>query len=184
MLLASIHRGLGDLSRAAGMLAEAELRIQRDLPAGHYGFASVMSERALQLQAHADLHGALDNADRAITLVEKTVKEGGEGSFYLPVFLVRRSDLELRLGRSGDASADAERAVAMLEQTVQPGTFSCDLGRAWLVRGRAYQANGRHEEARAALTSAVNHLQNSLGPDHPDTRTAQLLLSNQGSAPR
>jgi serine/threonine protein kinase len=183
-LLATIYRGLGDLTRAAGMISEVEPRLRRVLPAGHYAFASLMSEQALLAEARGDLHTALDLANQAMTLGETTVKAGGEGSFYLPVFLLRRSDLELRLGRADEAMADAARALAVLQEAAQPGTFSSGLGLAYLARGRALRVQGKHEDARVALQSAAEQLHNSLGPDHPDTRIARQLASDPGSRPR
>ena len=53
--------------------------------------------------------------------------------------------------------------------------FSSDMGDAYLARGRALQALGRPEEARAAFRSAAEHLQATLGPDHPDTQMARQL---------
>jgi hypothetical protein len=53
--------------------------------------------------------------------------------------------------------------------------FSSDVGYAYLARGRALQALGKPEEARAAFVSAIEHLRATLGPDHPDTQTARQL---------
>jgi hypothetical protein len=36
-------------------------------------------------------------------------------------------------------------------------------------------AQGKTDEARAAARTAVEHLQSTLGPDHPDTRSARQL---------
>jgi tetratricopeptide (TPR) repeat protein len=179
--LVGIYRGLGDFKRAADMLAEVEQRLRRVLPAGHYAFASFTSERALLAEARGDLNTAVDLADEAMTLLEMTVKAGGEGAFYLPVFLVRRSDLELRLGRVDEAMADARRAVATLQENVQPGAFSSRLGLAYLALGRALRAQSKHEDARAALQSAAEHLHNSVGPDHRDTRSARQLANDLSS---
>jgi serine/threonine-protein kinase len=184
ILLAGIYRGLGDFPRAAGMIAEVEPRLRRVLPAGHYAFASLMSERALLAEARGDLHAAVDLANQAMTLVETTVRAGGEGSFYLPVFLVRRSALELRLGRAGEATVDAARAVAILQAAARPGTFSSSLGLAHLARGRALHAQGKHEEAGAALRLAAEHLDHTVNPDHPDTRTARRLVNDLATQPQ
>jgi len=51
----------------------------------------------------------------------------------------------------------------MLQQASVPGSFSSDLGRAYLALGRALQAQGKGEEARTAFRSAAEHLQNALG---------------------
>jgi len=46
------------------------------------------------------------------------------------------------------------------------------VGRAYLNLGRALQAQGKSEDARAAFRSAAQNLERALGPDHPDARTA------------
>jgi hypothetical protein len=50
-------------------------------------------------------------------------------------------------------------------------------GRAYLTLARALRAQGRRDEARAALASALKHLEITLGPDHPDTQTARQLAA-------
>jgi hypothetical protein len=48
------------------------------------------------------------------------------------------------------------------------------LDRRWasLLVNRALQAQGNNDEARAAFRSAAEHLEKTLGPDHPDSRAA------------
>jgi len=38
-------------------------------------------------------------------------------------------------------------------------------------------AQGKHDEARAAISSAIEHLTAALGADHPETRHARQLIS-------
>jgi hypothetical protein len=64
-----------------------------------------------------------------------------------------------------------------LQANAQPGIFSSYLGRAYLALARALDAQGKRDEARAAGRSATEQLQNALGPDHPDTRSARQLAS-------
>jgi serine/threonine-protein kinase len=172
---ARIYRDQRDLARAEAMLAEVEPRLRRNLPAGHIAFASLASERALIAQAAGDLGAALRLASQAMDIAEASVKAGRQGADFLPTLLLRRSDLKLQLRRPDEAAADATRGLSLLQTAAQPGTFSSTLGRAYLTLGRALQAQGKPEEARAALRSAVQHLQSALGPDHPDTRAARQL---------
>jgi hypothetical protein len=79
--------------------------------------------------------------------------------------------------------ADATRAVDLLQQSVQPGAFSSSNGRAYLTLGNALKAQGKHDEARAAFRSAAEHLNSALGPDHPDSRTAQQLADSDTHNP-
>jgi tetratricopeptide (TPR) repeat protein len=175
LLRAGIYRGKGDLDRAAKMLSEVEPRLRRNLPAGHIAFASLASEHALNAQAAGDLSSALNLFNQAVAIVEASVASGKEGGEKLPIALVRRSDIKLQLGRPDDAVADANRALSILHSGAKSGTVSTAIGRAYLALGRALQAQGKRVEAHATLRSAAEHLQNALGPDHPDTRAARQL---------
>jgi len=175
LLRASVYRGLGDLTRAAEMLSEVEPRLRRNLPTGHIAFASLASERARNAQASGDLSTALDLANQAMAIAEASVKAGRQGVDNLPILLVHRSDIELQLRRPDEAAADAARALTMLQQAAQPGTLSSTLGRAYFALGRALLGQGHRDEGRAALRSAVEHLQSALGSDHPETRSARQL---------
>jgi len=178
----AIYRSSGDLTRAADAMSELEPRLRRSLPAGHFAFASLCSEQALLAQAHGDLHTAIDLANQSITLTEACVKRGVAGIEYMPTLLLRRSAIWLQMRRPDEAAADATRGLAILQQSAQPETFSGTIGRAWLAVARARQAQGNHDGARAALQSALQHLQNTLGADHSDTRAARLLLRDLDTA--
>jgi serine/threonine protein kinase len=171
---ARIYRDQHDFARASAMFAEVEPMFKRNLPPGHPGFALLLSERSLLEVERGNLEAALQLANEALPMLEAAVK-AGNGPEALPWLLVRRSDVELLLNRPNEADADASRALSLLQRVAQPGTFSSHLGHAYLSSGRALQAQGKHQEARAAFRSAAEHLQNTLGPDHPDTRSARQL---------
>ena len=66
---------------------------------------------------------------------------------------------------------------------------SSNVGRAFLTLGRALVARGQTGDARAALASVVQHLDSTLGQDHPDARIARQLVESvsadrNGAAPR
>jgi len=67
----------------------------------------------------------------------------------------------------------------MWQAAAEPGTFSSWRGRAHLALGRALQVQGRSGEARAAFASALEHLEPSLGADHPQTREARRLAETR-----
>ena len=46
-----------------------------------------------------------------------------------------------------------------------------------MTLGRAMFAAGKKDEGRQMLLSAVDQLQNALGPDHPDTQKARRLAT-------
>jgi tetratricopeptide (TPR) repeat protein len=94
--------------------------------------------------------------------------------------LVRRSSIDLVAGDLDVAVADASRAVALWQETAPPGMSLSTVGRGYLALGRALDAQGKHDEARAASRSAVEHLRDALGPDHPDTLAALALAGPGG----
>jgi tetratricopeptide (TPR) repeat protein len=153
------------------MVSEAAARLERSLPAGHSAFAGVLRQRALNAQAAGDLAAALSFANQAIAIVEASVKV--HGVHKLPTFLICRSAIALQLGRVDDAQADAARAISVLRDGGQSETPSVNVGRAYLMLGRALQAQGKHADARAAFRSAAENLRNALGSDHADTRSAE-----------
>jgi tetratricopeptide (TPR) repeat protein len=161
-----VYLRLGDLARAAATLAELEPRETR-LPPGHYRLASLASQRALLAQARGETEAARAGHDRAIALSEKRDAQG--------LHVLRRSIFALEDGRAEQARADAERALALEEGAAAPGTFSSRVGLAHLVLARALRAQGKLADARAAATAAREHLEPSLGADHPDTRAARDL---------
>jgi tetratricopeptide (TPR) repeat protein len=174
LVRSSIYRGQGDLERAARMLSEVESTLRRSVPPGHIALASLASQRALLAQARGELQSALDLANESVATAEALMKQGRESSSYLPMFLARRAEIQLQLGRREEARSDAARAVKMFE-AIQPGTFSAHLGRAYLSLGRSLSALGKDGEADAPFRAAVEQMQSALGPDHAETRSARQL---------
>lgn len=170
---ARIYTARHQPSRADAMLAQVEPRLRQSLPDGHYAFASLASAAALNALVRGDIPTAMKLADRAVTIDEAAIKAGREGSYYLPTFLINRSTVELAASRPKQAAADASRALALAQSSTKPGSFSSIQGRAYLVLGRALQAQGESEQAREAFRSAAEHLRVTVGPDHLDTRNAR-----------
>ena len=161
--LSFIHRELGQLSAAARELDEFEARIA-DLPADHYMWAVLASDRGLLAEKGGDLAAARAAHDRAVSLADDQV---------LPALLVRRAALGLAEGRAEAAGADAARALDLVRRDAEPDTPSSRVGLAQLALARARRAQGRSAEAAAAYGAALAHLTLALGPDHPDTREAR-----------
>jgi tetratricopeptide (TPR) repeat protein len=175
LLRARIYREQGNLANTEEMLAEVEPRLRKALPPGHLAFATLSTEYSLLALARGDLPPALKLANEAVAITEASMKAGQGGEDYLPFVLIPRSDIERQLGRADDATRDAARALSNLQKSAEPGTFSSFLGHAYYTFGLALRAQGKLEEARAAFLSAAENLQNTLGPDHPDTRSARQL---------
>ncbi len=169
--------------RAAAMLAEVEPRLRRDLPPGHYAFASLASEHARLQMERGNFVSALRYANDSVAIMEAAAKSGKGGGQFVPGALSIRASVELAAGLPDQAVADAARALDMFQKVAQPGEHSRILGKAYLILARALAAQGRAGEARAAARSAAEQLQNTLGPDHPDTRSA-LQLAEAGALPK
>ncbi len=178
LLLSTIYRQQGNLDGATRVIGEAAERIRANLPPGHISYATVSSERALIAQARGDLDSGLKFINEAIALTENSMRTGGQGSDNLPVLLIRRSEIYLPMGRVQEAADDALQALTTLKQIVGPDVPSFRLGHAYLTLGRILQAQGKREEARAAFRSAVQHLEKSVGSDHPETRAARLAAES------
>jgi serine/threonine-protein kinase len=175
---AEIDRSRGDVNHAADALSELETRWRRIYPAGHIAFASLASQHSLNAQARGELQPALDLANQGVTIAEQSIKRGGSGSDFLPVLLVRKSEIELQLQRPTDAIADARRALDMLQRPDEARVLNVRAGRAWLALGRALRTDDKRDDARAAMRSALEHFQDALGPDHRDTRIARQLMQD------
>ncbi len=167
-----------DVNRATAMLAELEPRLQQSLPPDSYWFGLLASAQALVASGRGDFETALPLADHAVAIVEAASKAGRTGSDFLPTVLVRRSTVELTAGRPGQAGDDALRALTLLQAASKSGAFSSNTGRAYLNLGRALQSQGKRDEANGAFHSAAEHLQSTLGPDHPETRKAWQLAES------
>ncbi|HVO81834.1 MAG TPA: protein kinase [Terriglobales bacterium] len=175
LLRALIHIDRGELERAERALSEVEPRLRQGLPQGHIAFGSLASSRALLAQARGELATALKFSDEAVDIAEALSKQGRLGGDYLPVFLTRRSSVELALRLIEPAQSDAERALSLARGGSQPQAFSSKTGRAGLALAQVFVAQGKEEEARAAARSASEQLDQTLGPDHPDSRRARQL---------
>ncbi len=173
ILRSSIYRELGDLDVTSRILLELERRLNERLPAGHIAFASLASEQALLAAARGDFTAAIAASDRSLAIAEASGQRGG----YMARYLLDRANIELRMGRLEDAREHASRALALEQAAAGPDARSCEVGRVLLALGRAWHGQDKLADARGALSSAVEHLSETVGPDHPDTRLARELLA-------
>ena len=173
LLLARIYRDQHNWSRADALFSNLEPRLRRKLPPLHYAFAALASDKALLALARGDLPAALRLANQAIGIDEASTQRGGPSAAYLPVLLVRRSVVELELGQEQQAAADADRALALFRKAFDDGTLSSHVGRAYLAQGRVLQQEGKPKEAQEAFSLAAKHLEDTLGPNHSDSRMAR-----------
>jgi serine/threonine-protein kinase len=162
----------GDAARAMVMLADVETRVKGVLPEDSVWHGAVASLKAMAAARSGNLTQALRLADDSVALTEHAVKAGKQGNDFLPIALLRRSLIRFEARHYDDAIADAERAEEMFRSGIAEGDFSSYFGQAQLARGRALEAKGQIDDAQTAFHIAAQHLRNTLGPDHPDTRLA------------
>ena len=178
LLRAEIYSARGESARAVSMLEEVEPRLRKALPPGHVAFAAIPRGYANAALAHGDVQGALDYTNKAFAMYEASIKATGAGTEAIPVLLGRRSDLERRLGRIDEAVSHADQALALARPAVPSGALSSFIGRLELALGRALAAKGKAADAQAALAIALQQLDGTVGPDHPDTKAARQLADD------
>lgn len=175
LMRARAYRNLGEYARAEQVVDEAEPRYLR-AGADPIGAAAIAYERAMLAQARGDPDSANAAMDKAVQIAER-----GTDEIALALFLLRRAELELVLKRFDRAMSDAQRAGRLYAGLAGPGASSSYVGRCYLVQGRALAATGQPEQARLALSSAVEQLRPTLGANHATTKAAERLLANAPS---
>jgi len=173
LLLARIYRDQHDWARADALLSSLEPRLKRKLPPLHYAFAVLTSDEALLADARGDFPAALRLANEAVSINEASLHRGGQCAAYMPILLVRRSAVELEQHQAQQAAADVDRALALFGKAINDGSSSSHVGRAYLAQGRVLQQQRKLKEAQEAFSLAAKHLEDTLGPNHPDSRIAR-----------
>jgi tetratricopeptide (TPR) repeat protein len=181
LLRVVIYRLQHKADQAEAAMAEVEPMVRKILPPGHFVFAGLAAEHARVALEKGDISTATKFSQEAVEIDEAAIKAGKQGGDLLPKVLICRSKVSLAAERQDQASADASRAVGLLQSRIEPGAFSSTLGSAFLALGRALQSQGKKDEARAAFRSAAEQLEPAVGPDHPDTREARQMAGTESS---
>jgi tetratricopeptide (TPR) repeat protein len=168
-----VYRARGQYAQAMQTLAELEQQFHRNYPPECACFGSIASERGLLAAAHGDGDRAMAEMNKAVAIAEGDKARPD----VLPRILIRRAEVELALGQPAAAQADAERSIRVSVDVVAPGAHSSNLGLAYLAEGRALLAAGPSPDAAQALSSAIEHLRPTLGPENAQTRLAERLLT-------
>jgi hypothetical protein len=155
------------------MLDEVESHFKQMFPPGHAAFHAVAMDRIRIAEFRGDLEEAARLADRVLAMAEAGEREGS-----MPVLLRRRAEINVKRRRFALARTDAERAIPLVLARVPAGEFGGSVGLTYLTLGEALAGEGRPSEARAALASAIRHLDATVGGDHPATRRARKLLAH------
>ena len=168
-----IYLRLGDLPRAATLLAEMQAKV-RPLPEGHPYRAILAMQQAMLAHARGDEDGARAAFDRAVALADPTA---------LFVVHLQRSEFNLATRRPAEAAADAAQALAWAQKNAESGTLSSRIGLADLALARALREQGKSADARVAAAVAVEHLEPTVGADHAAARAARELAGEGGQSP-
>ncbi|HEY6903798.1 MAG TPA: protein kinase [Candidatus Acidoferrales bacterium] len=173
--LAEVYRAQSNLARSDKMLSQLGELLRRSMPPQHITFGYLALERAQNAQAAGDRQKAMEYANEAVAIAQAWKKNTHSSGFYEGTFLITRSTILLKSNRVDDALADADRAIPMLQQVAIPGSSSSDVGLAYLAKGRALQAEGKRDEALTAFRFADQQLEDSTGPDSPESHVAREL---------
>lgn len=171
LLKAGAERQRGRLDRAAALFDDAEVQLRQRLPPGHGAFASLTLQRANIALARGQLLEARRLADEALAKAEAV----GPGDELVSGALLRRAQIEIAAGDGEGAVADARRAVEAEVRRSSPGQLSSRLGRMYLTLAEAQRAAGLDTEMQTTITTAVQHLEATLGPAHLDSMRARRL---------
>ena len=171
VLLAILHREMGELDRAERLLDSVEAILRKSQTPTHISFAVLAAERSSLALARGDQATASVEADRAVRLGESSGQQGE----YLPRLLLVRAEAALAAGAADHAEDDTQRAVSLMQRRAEAGQVSNWHGQALLTHSRSLQALGRSAEARIAAAEALRQLMPSVGTNHPHTRAAREL---------
>ena len=174
-LRAQIYLDQHDLERASEMLRQLEPVLRQKFPEDNMWFGLLAAVQGSVASASGNLPEAQVLANKAVTVVESATQAGKAPIDLLADVLLRRANVQLAASRPIQAEADSARALSILQDLVPRGAFSNYIGTAYLKLGNALDAEGKRQEAHLAFVSAAEHLEKTLGPDHPDTRTGRQL---------
>ncbi len=84
------------------------------------------------------------------------------------------------LGQGAEALASSQRAIALAESFVEKDAPSYLIGLASLAEADIRRAGGETAAAQASYRRALDHLQRTLGANHPATVAARRSASTTG----
>jgi eukaryotic-like serine/threonine-protein kinase len=174
-ILVRVYRDQRDFTRAEATLSQLEKLAPSVMPPGDFFFPIITSERSLLSQAEGSLSAALASADLAVSSDEECIRSHHAGKEFLPLYLYRRAAVEVAVGQPEKAIGDTQQAINLLRGNLGADALSAYIGRAYFQLGRALDAEGKKDEARAAFRTAAEHLEKTLGTHHAESRAARQL---------
>jgi eukaryotic-like serine/threonine-protein kinase len=177
LVRADIHRLAGELNQADDVLRNLAAQWGRSMPPGSIPFSSLAREQAAVAEGRGDLKAALE----LIELAARIAAASPARNDYLPRILLRKSAIELALSDPVAAQRDARAALATFRSAVDPETPSSNVGKAYLLLGKALRADGDQDAAKSAFKSAREQLAAALGRGHALTLEADetLIMSDR-----
>jgi tetratricopeptide (TPR) repeat protein len=160
MELAQLYIERGELERAAAQLAQVESLRSTPL------FPTLA-------QARGDLAAARTRFAETVAFFERNKWKIGM-SVHALIGLARA---KAALGDEA-ASTSAQRALSLAESWVEPEALSYLVGYSLVAIGDIHQQAGRTVDARQAWEKAQLHLEKTLGPDHPASRSVRDKLAS------
>lgn len=168
MELVELYAESGELERAGAQLAKLApyVRDQRFDEWRRVQLAYYEGRLALARGDHAQARRRLAEA------VETFARRRSKIAMNV-LALVGLARAEQALGSGTVAAAAAREAVALAESFVEREAPSYLVGLSRQALGEIQLANGEEEAGTASLRVALEHLERTLGPDHPATRGAR-----------
>jgi eukaryotic-like serine/threonine-protein kinase len=176
---AGVYAELGNADRAEAQIEEARIALGGSIPSGPAALT------VLQLTGRiALLRGQLAAAKRTFGEVVAAHMRQGRANTAVVMARLYLADIALRSGQPDEAVSLAQQALEEA-QALQGGIrHSNRTGMSYLSLAEARLAQGQTDSARQSLTSALEHLEEALGPNHPATRRARVLETRMAAAAR
>ena len=166
---ANTYALMGDIGRAESELAVITPEVGKTIPADS---SPAMTIGLVQARVDA----ARDRLPEAITRLTRIVEFFDSRQMAVAPLvrvLIFRGDVYLKQGNFSAAIADAERALKVSRALRGDKPYSSLAGQSLLLLSRIQETRGQHSAARGFASEALPQLSETLGAEHPDTRSAQ-----------
>jgi tetratricopeptide (TPR) repeat protein len=174
LLSAPAECQLGQLDECETRLKRSGEGLRRKYPKGHATFGTHETELAQLSIARGNLEDARQHLRDAL-IIFNGVHDRNPNELRAMALL---TEVDLSLGDTVTASADAAEAVEKARAALSGFPGSVWMGRALQVQGEVLRAQRQTEAARTTLRQALNMLTQSAGENAPWTRQARAALAS------
>jgi len=164
------------LDECESRLKRSEDALRRQYPPGHPTLGTQATEWAQLAVARGNTAEARQYLHTALKIFGGT-RERNPNELRAMALL---AEVDLSLGDTSAADADAARAVEKAQAVLGGFTHSAWLGRALEVQAEVLRAQGKKVAAIAAFGQALDMLQLTMGAAAPWTKQAQAALAGVG----